>query len=124
MSRARVILGKSGEDLACQALERRGYAILARRYRRRSGELDIVCRDRATTVFVEVKTRDGRGFGDGAEAVDWTKRRRLASTALDFLARHRLTDRPCRFDVVSILMGGREPVIEIYENAFTLDDRR
>jgi putative endonuclease len=123
MSRARVILGKSGEDLACQALERRGYAILARRYRRRSGELDIVCRHRATTVFVEVKTRDGRGCGDGAEAVDWAKRRRLASTALDYLARHHLTDRPCRFDVVSILIGGREPVIEIYENAFTLDDR-
>ena len=51
MSRARVILGKTGEDLACAELERRGYAIIARRYRRRGGEIDIVSRDGETIVF-------------------------------------------------------------------------
>ena len=52
MSQARVVLGKTGEDLACQELERRGYDIVARRYRRRGGELDIVARDGAMLVFV------------------------------------------------------------------------
>ena len=59
MSQARQSLGKTGEDLACRELERRGYAIVARRYRRRGGELDIIARDGQTIVFVEVKTRTG-----------------------------------------------------------------
>ena len=65
MSRDRIALGKSGEDLACAELERRGYAIVARRYRRRGGEMDIIARDGATMVFVEVKAREGHAFGDG-----------------------------------------------------------
>ncbi len=106
MSRARQTLGKIGEDLACRELERRGYAIVARRYRRRGGELDIIARDGATLVFVEVKARDGRRFGGAAEAVTGLKRRRMAQLALDYLARHRLTECPCRFDVVSIQLRG------------------
>ena len=69
MSQARVALGKTGEDLACAELETRGYAIVARRYRRRGGEIDIIARDGPTLVFVEVKARDGRWFGEAAEAV-------------------------------------------------------
>ena len=69
MTQARIILGKNGEDLACRELERRGYAILARRYRTRAGEIDIVARDGPTIVFVEVKARDGRAFGEGADLV-------------------------------------------------------
>ena len=52
-------LGKLGENLACAALKRRGYAIIARRYRTKLGELDVVARDGETTVFVEVKLRTG-----------------------------------------------------------------
>jgi putative endonuclease len=121
VSRARVILGKTGEDLACEELQRRGYVILARRYRRRGGELDIVCFDEATVVFVEVKTREGSQFGEAFEAIDRRKRRRMAGIALDYIARHSLADRPCRFDVVSIRFDGDEPVIEILKNAFSLD---
>src|SRR5216683_895510 len=108
MSQDRVILGKTGEDLACQELERRGYAIVARRYRKRGGELDIIARDGATMVFVEVKARDGRAFGEAAEAVTMVKRRRMRQLALDYVARHRLTTSPCRFDVVSIHLEGGE----------------
>ena len=121
MSRTRGILGKIGEDLACQELERRGYAILARRYRRRGGELDIVARDGRTTVFVEVKTREGREYGDGGEAVTALKRHRMVQIATDYLARHRLNDRPCRFDVVSIQIGAGAPEIIVYPHAFTAD---
>ncbi len=118
MSRLRVALGKSGEDLACRELERRGYAILARRYRRRGGELDIIARDGATMVFVEVKTREGRRFGDAAEAVTAIKRRRMVSLALDYLTRHRLADCPCRFDVVSIHLEPGGPIVHVFQNAF------
>jgi putative endonuclease len=118
VGRSRVILGKIGEDLACAELARRGYEILARRYRRRGGELDVVARDGATVVFVEVKTRESLEFGSGADAVTARKRQRMASIGLDYLARHRLTAAPCRFDVVAIDMNGPEPAIEVYQNAF------
>lgn len=121
MTRSRVILGKIGEDLACRELTRRGYAILARRYRKRGGELDIVARDGRTIVFVEVKTRDGLECGSGGEAVTPLKRRRMAAVATDYLARHRLLECACRFDVVAIDCSSADPAIEIYENAFTID---
>ncbi len=53
-------------------------------------------------VFVEVKAREGHAFGEAAEAVTAFKRRRLTQLAVDYMARHRLSNRPCRFDVVSI----------------------
>jgi putative endonuclease len=118
MTLARQKLGKDGEDLACRELEDRGYAILARRYRRRGGEIDIIARDGATLVFVEVKTRDGREFGDAAEAITRWKRRRMARTALDYMMREHISECPCRFDVVSIHVETGVPAIEIFQNAF------
>jgi len=118
MTHARARLGKLGEDLAVAELERRGYAILARRYRRRGGELDIVARDGTTVVFVEVKTRDGDEFGDGNDAVTPLKQRRMTQTAVDYMMRHRLTGVACRFDVVSIRVDAGQPSIEVVQNAF------
>src|SRR5262249_56356775 len=74
VSHARQALGKHGEDLACRELERRGYAIVARRYRRRGGEIDIIARDGETVVFVEVKARDDLAYGAGADAITALKR--------------------------------------------------
>ena len=118
MTEARQSLGKIGENLACGELERRGYAILTRRYRHAGAEIDIVARDGPALVFVEVKTREGREFGDGAEAVTRRKRRRIAMAATDYLARHQTGECPCRFDVVSIMLSDGEPEIEVIPNAF------
>jgi len=118
MSRARVLLGKGGEDLAIRELERRGYAILARRYRRRTGEIDIVARDGRTVVFVEVKARVGRDYGGAAEAVTRLKRRRIVNLAVEYMMRHHLAGSPCRFDVVSIQLESGRPIIDIFQNAF------
>jgi len=118
MSGTRVRFGKIGEDLACRELERRGYAILARRYRRRGGELDIIARDGHALVFVEVKSRDSHDFGSGAEAVTGFKRRRMVSLAIDYMARHHVVDCPCRFDVVTVHLDRGSPSIEVYQNAF------
>ena len=112
-------LGKQGEDLACATLERRGYAILARRYRTRYGEIDIVARDGPTIVFVEVKARRDDRFGGAAAAVTGWKQLRIARMAADYLVRHHLMDVPSRFDVVAIGYGGAKPSVEVYTHAFT-----
>jgi putative endonuclease len=111
-------LGKAGEDIACRELSRLGYEILARRHRTRYGEIDIIAREGATTVFIEVKTRDGDDYGSGAEAVAPWKQRRLARMAIDYAARHGLLDTSCRVDVVQVAVGSGEPQIEVYRNAF------
>jgi putative endonuclease len=118
MSDRRQRLGILGEDLACTELQQRGYAILERRYRTRHGEIDIIARDGEVTVFVEVKTRIGTDFGDGADAVTAWKQRRISKMAVDFLVRHRLHDRPCRFDVVAVDMTGGSATIDVYTHAF------
>src|SRR5688572_31794938 len=112
-------LGKMGEDLACAELRRRGYELIARGYRTKYGEIDIVARDGDTTVFVEVKARAGDEFGGAAAAVTAWKQRKVALMAMDYLGRHRLEDQPCRFDVVTVdILEGDPPRIEVYTNAF------
>ncbi len=118
MSVERQAFGKTGEDLAVAELERLGYAVLARRYRTKHGEIDIVARDGETTVFVEVKARTTAEFGTAAEAVTRRKQLQLASMARDYLSRSHLTDAPCRFDVVAIDGVGASAVITLYPNAF------
>lgn len=113
-------LGKLGEDLACAELQRRGYAVIDRRYRTRFGEIDIVCRDHGAIVFVEVKTRTTDRFGGAAEAVTVPKQRRIAQMAVDFLSRRGLGDCRCRFDVVAVLLAGGTTHIDVFENAFDL----
>ena len=112
-------LGILGEDLACAELLRRGYAILARRYRTRFGEIDIVSERDDVVVFVEVKARRSRRFGAAAEAIPGWKRRRIGAMALDYLAwTGRLTGR-CRFDVVAIDgVGTPAMTVKVIEDAF------
>jgi putative endonuclease len=118
MTMARQALGKSGEDLAVRELERRGYAILDRRYRTRHGEIDVVARHGGATVFIEVKARTTSEFGTAAEAVTARKQRRLHAMAVDYLARHRLSGVPCRFDVVAVDGIGAAAVVTVYPAAF------
>ncbi len=117
--------GKLGEDLACSELERRGYAVLARRYRTRFGEIDIVCEDGEVLVFVEVRARLSRGCGQAADSLTPAKQRRIGAMALDYLAYSgRLTD-PCRFDVVAIDgIGTPQMQLRVIPDAFVLDGGR
>lgn len=119
MTIARQNLGKTGEDLAAAELAARGYAILARRYRTRYGEIDIVAEDAGTIVFVEVRARTTRDFGSAAQSVTAVKQRKLISMGVDYLSRRRLTGHPCRFDVVAIDDArGPSPSITVYRGAF------
>jgi putative endonuclease len=115
-------LGLDGEQCAVDALMAQGYVILARRYRTRFGELDIVAREGDTLVFVEVKARRGVAFGLPEDAIHWRKRRRLARLAEAFLTEARLLDVPCRFDVVAIVWhDGRAPDVQVFRHAFDVE---
>ena len=115
----RITLGKAGEDYACRELERCGYEILARRFRTRLGEIDIVAREGDTLVFIEVKARRTTRFGDPVEAVDWRKRQTIARIAAEYVLRHSIGNACCRFDVVSIVFGdGLRPRVAIVRDAF------
>jgi putative endonuclease len=119
MTLRRQFLGESGENLAVQALTLRGYAILERRYRTEHGEIDIVADHCGTMVFVEVRARATVEFGRAAETVDDRKKRKVTAMAAEYLARHRITNRPCRFDVVAIDEAeGPAPEITVYPGAF------
>jgi putative endonuclease len=119
----RQTLGKRGEDLACEELERRGYVILDRRFRTRCGELDIVARDGKTLVFIEVKARSGSSFGSPFEAVTSQKRQRLSAMAESYLLVRRLSGVACRFDVVSILENQSGHTVELVRGAFDMEPR-
>jgi putative endonuclease len=92
--------GERAEALAARFLEARGLAIVARNYRTRLGEVDLVAREGATLVFVEVRARAGAAFGGAAASVDARKQRRLVAAARHFLSRLG-TEPPCRFDVLA-----------------------
>ena len=111
MTRARRALGTAGEDLARAWYERRGYQVLARNWRCRQGELDLVLRCGATVVFCEVKSRSSLEFGSPFDAVTFDKRRRLRSLAAAWLDATGTRAEELRFDVAGVL-GGQVEVIE------------
>lgn len=91
---------------------RLGYDILARRFRGRGGELDLVAFDGPVLVFVEVKARADADFGQPWEFVDWQKKQKIRRTAEEFIARHDLGQYGWRFDIVSVTAPG-EPLQKI-----------
>ena len=96
-------VGQRAELAAARFLERRGLTTLARNYRTRYGEIDLVMRDDDATVFVEVRYRSDPSWVRAAETVTAQKRRRIVLAARAFLRAHpSCLARPCRFDVVAI----------------------
>ena len=115
--------GAEGETLACRHLQDQGYRILARNFRCRSGEIDVVAREGDVTVFVEVKDRRGRSHGEGHESVTLGKRRRVVRAARLYAASYGLSEGPIRFDVVSIERAPGGDHIRHDRGAFDADGR-
>jgi putative endonuclease len=114
-------IGDRGEDLAVAFLEEDGYRVLERNYRFERNEVDLVCLDPdrgGEIVFVEVKTRTGRGYGPPEASITEEKRKSLIEVSRAYLHERRLEGAPARFDVVAILLAEGDPQIEHYENAF------
>ena len=108
MSRtAAQLAGSSAEQDAARFLERQGLTIVARNHRTRFGEIDLVARDGATLVFVEVRLRSNARYGGGVESIGEAKRRRIVAAALHYLMGVR-PQPPCRFDVVTLDRGTPE----------------
>lgn len=115
--------GPQGENIAVSFLKSQGFTILARNYRQRFGELDIVAEDGDVLVFVEVKTRKSNRFGSPFEAVDIRKQMKLSKMAQHYISRNNLEDREARFDVVAVLLAPRaKPEVEYIPNAFDLQE--
>lgn len=95
--------GKVAEDLACKFLRDQGMRIVARNWRWKGGEVDLIAKDGEALVFVEVKGRESSTFAAPEEAVDEEKRRRLWQAARAFLQGKK--EVPVRFDVVAVMPG-------------------
>ncbi|MER3402974.1 MAG: YraN family protein [Armatimonadota bacterium] len=112
-------LGRWGEECAMRHLQAQGYQVVARNWRTREGEIDLIVQKGLLLVFVEVKTRRSVRFGAGEESVDTRKQARLAQLAQHYLDAHpQLTFTACRFDVVVVDLTHSPPQIRHYENAF------
>ena len=116
-------IGARIERAAAAFLQGKGLSTVAANARYRDGELDLVMRDGATLVFVEVRHRRSDGHGGGAASVDAGKRRRLVRAAQRFLLAHpQYADAPCRFDVVAASGDPAAPQLDWLTDAFRADD--
>lgn len=119
--RERKTIGILAEELALRHLLGHGLRLIARNYRCKLGEIDLVMLDGNTLVLVEVRYRTSNDYGGAAASVTWEKQRKLVKTAEHLLLkRSELRRRPARFDVVAITMAASEPRIEWIKSAFTL----
>lgn len=111
--------GKNGEQISRQFLESKGYAILKENWRFEHKEVDLICKDGNTLVFVEVKTRSGNYFQQPYEAVEIRKQKLLIEAAEAFILEFSDFDE-IRFDIISILQKPNSSAkIEHIINAFT-----
>jgi putative endonuclease len=118
----RRLKGALGEQAAERYLRRAGMEIVARSFRFRGGEIDLIAREGEEWVFVEVKTRASDDFGSPVESVTLLKRRKILLAASSFLQRRAAWTHPCRFDVISIrLQGDGSMRLEHLRDAFRAD---
>lgn len=111
------VLGKAGEDAAVTYLERNGYTIRDRNWRKNHLELDIVATKDGELIVVEVKTRSNTDFIEPQDAVNWQKVRRIV-VAADAYIKHYSIDAPVRFDIVTAIGEKGNFEIEHIKEAF------
>jgi len=111
--------GEAGEETAVRWLDQHGFRIESRNWRKRAGEIDVIAWQGSTLVFVEVKTRRGKVFGTGGEAVGAEKQARINRAASAYLQRFGSSPPVCRFDVIEVDVSEPEsPVVNHLPDAF------
>lgn len=111
-------LGRKGENIAADYLKKQGYEIMERNYHTRYGEIDIVCKNNHSLIFVEVKTRRNTTYGTPEEAVTPRKIEHLKKAAYVYLQGQDKYYKELRFDVIGILLQGKDMNINHIKNAF------
>lgn len=121
MTRAKISLGKLGEDLAAKKLVELGYSLIAHNYRCAYGEIDLIARHGDQLVFVEVRTRRGTDFGTPEESITARKQAHLIVAAQNYLQENTVGDVHWRIDVVAVEMtkDGKLLRVDVLENAVT-----
>jgi putative endonuclease len=110
--------GSEGELIAYRYLREQGYKIVARNYRKRFGEVDLIGWDNETLAFVEVKSRTDHARGRPAESVHRNKQRQICRVAREYRSRHRLHDINYRFDIVTIEGIAGQECVDLFKGAF------
>jgi putative endonuclease len=114
--------GRRGEEAAAEHLEAIGCRILARNYRCRQGEIDLIADDHGVLVFVEVKTRSPSSYGAPRDAVTPAKRRKVARAASHYLLAHREQECAYRADIVEVgLLRGSVAAVRHLKGAFSIE---
>ena len=114
--------GQTAETQACRFLTDQGMKLIARNYRCRYGEIDLIMRDGHAVVFVEVRYRSNRRYASGAETVDYRKQSKLVATALHYLQSHPgAAVHPARFDVIALDSEHGENRFNWIPNAFSVE---
>jgi len=113
-------VGKEGEKIALDFLEKKGYEIVETNYRFGRGEIDIIVRKDQLLVFVEVKTKKFGDFGDPINWINKRKQRQIGTIAKGYLYENNITDMDCQFDVITLNYNDGAYQINHIENAFWL----
>lgn len=117
MGREKVELGQKGEQIAEDFLLDNKYSIVERNFKFKNGEIDIICRNKDFLVFVEVKTRTGKYFGDPEFSITRKKRDAIYRTAEYYLFKNGIENVSCRIDVITILFDNTNSYkLNHYEN--------
>ncbi len=107
------------EKLALEYLQKQGLRLLAKNYRCRYGEIDLILKHKKTLVFVEVRKRGAGSYVSPLESVDYRKQQKIIRTAYAYLNEHRLYEKvPCRFDIVGVTLQQEEYHLSWYQNAY------
>ncbi len=121
MTENRLKLGREGEAAAEAYLKKKGYRIIEKNFRCKLGEIDIIAEQDGIVVFIEVKARADHQYGHPFNAVTPSKQRKIIQVAQSFLAKHRLLEKPTRFDVIGLTADPENDFrIELLENAFQM----
>ena len=116
MQNSKQVLGATGEEIAVDYLVSQGYVVFDRNWRSKSGEIDIIASEKFNSqdelIFIEVKTRSSRDYGDPIQAITATKYLRMYRLALEWLSENSASREAWRLDVISIVIS-RAQEIEI-----------
>lgn len=110
-------LGSNGEEIACNFLKKSGCKIIEKNYRCKIGEIDIIAQDKDELIFIEVKTRSQKVFGNPVESVNDEKKNHIYRVAQYYITLKKLEKAKVRFDVIEVYIKNDNVNINLIKNA-------